>query len=84
MPDACDSIESVCASKPDATDTKYGAGDGASYSRINTIECTAPLFRCGYMDDNVCLVNKVASRLGLGPEATSDPLFLRSNGQRIR
>lgn len=84
LPDgACDAAPKACEAQPIVYAETYGAGDGASYARVNGIECTKRLFRCGPAD-NVCFVNKVASRLGLGPEAKrSGDLSVRSTWRRV-
>ncbi|WP_437643745.1 hypothetical protein [Sorangium sp. So ce362] len=85
LPDgACDAAPKACEAQPIDASEKYGPGDGASYARVNGIECTKRLFTCGAAD-NVCFVNKVASRLGLGPEASRlGDLTVGSTGRRIR
>lgn len=84
MSDACDDID--CSTLP------FNGGDGkysdASLVPITSIECTKDLFQCGRARDNVCWINKVASRLGIVCEGdsvmTDDPLFVRSTGTRIQ
>jgi hypothetical protein len=84
LPDACSAAAKACDSRPTDASERYGAIHGASYARVNAIECTKRLFKCGAAD-NVCFVNKVASRLGLGPEANrSGDLAVRSTGRRIQ
>lgn len=55
---------------------------GPSFERVNAIECTKTLFTCG-AHDNVCWVNKVADRLGLG-DGRPGPLSVRATGVAIQ
>ncbi|WP_437731283.1 hypothetical protein [Sorangium sp. So ce1335] len=85
LPDgACDAARKACDAMPIDVASKYGAEHGASYARVNTIECTKQLFVCG-STDNVCYIGKVADRLGLGSDGTPrDGLLVRSTGRRLR
>ncbi|WP_437783594.1 hypothetical protein [Sorangium sp. So ce1097] len=85
LPDgACDAAQKACDAMPIDVASKYGAEHGASYARVNMIECTKQLFVCG-STDNVCYIGKVADRLGLGSDgAPRDGLLVRSTGRRLR
>jgi hypothetical protein len=77
--EACGKSDALCKGKPyDFTfEAQY-------YDNIGKIECTKSLFVCGTNDD-VCTINKVTNRLGLGRDKPSrDGLFVRSTGTRIR
>ncbi len=57
------------------------AGEPATdYSRIMNVGCTKTLFRCDKAD-NVCWINKVAARLGLGPDKPGGTLFVHKSGR---
>ncbi|WP_438032205.1 hypothetical protein [Sorangium sp. So ce204] len=75
---ACSSSAALCKGRP------YDFAYEAEWYGIGKIECAKRLFQCG-PSDNVCSINKVASRLEVGPEPYhSDGLFVRSTGKRIR
>ena len=80
---ACDVAQKACDARPVDAAEKYGSVYGASYARVSTVECTQRLFQCG-AEDNVCHLNKVAERIGLGPDARRGDLAVRSTGQRIQ
>jgi hypothetical protein len=78
---------------PNAWDQKYGGSDpaGVRFGWVNDIVCTKALYRCGLQDDDVCWVQKVASRLGAACDAsiwdTRNPnawLYDRATHERIQ
>jgi hypothetical protein len=84
LTDACPAAGKACEDLPPGMSERYGAIHGASYARVHGIECTMRLFQCGPAD-NVCSVSKVASRLGLGPDAKrSGDLAVRTTGRRVQ
>lgn len=84
LPAVCGAASNPCDGRPVDTSQKYGSTHGASYARVMAVECTKRLFSCGAAD-NVCFINKAASRLGLGTEAsTTRDLAVRSTGRAIR
>ena len=83
--DACGDDDKLCSGEPMDTDTKYGPDyHGASYSRVNTVECTKRLFECEPPVGNECWIGKVADRLGLGEKPAFGTLRVRSTGESLR
>jgi len=53
------------------------------WSAIGSVNCTKDIFVCGH-SKNVCWINKVQSRLGLGGDTkSSSPLKVKKTGARI-
>jgi hypothetical protein len=46
------------------------------------VECTKTLYRCDQVD-NVCTINKVADRLGLGDGPARGHLTVRATGDAV-
>lgn len=57
--------------------------EGANYSNVN-VKCVAELFDCTPPIGNVCWINKIASRLGIGPDASPGLLMVKQTGTVIR
>jgi len=78
--DMLDFLERKRAEKPVDFEPEY-----PDWPTINGVECTKTLFQCG-PTNNVCWVNKVADRLGLGTGKSfgsshpNDRLLVRSTG----
>lgn len=83
LTDVCNRLD--CGDQPSQFDGRY---ELASYATVSRIECTKALFQCGRARDNVCWINKVASRIGVACDPSEnkpdDPLFVRSTGTRLR
>lgn len=79
--EACDDID--CTGAPN--DHAEGEYASASFLPLTTMECTKTLFQCGEAKDNVCWLQKVASRLGVACEGdpAGDTLYVRSSGTRV-
>ncbi|MBX3220103.1 MAG: hypothetical protein KF795_06250 [Labilithrix sp.] len=87
VPLATAPVAEVCA-EIDCPDlpTEF-AIENASYARVSGIECTKTLFRCGVARDNICWINRVASRLGVACDPSenkpSDSLSVRETGRHV-
>lgn len=80
--DACD--EKLCADEPHDFQPKYGAPDGANYGHVNSVECVKELFDCAPPTGNVCWINKVANRLGVGPEPKPGAVTVKATGAIVQ
>ncbi|MGZ3442605.1 MAG: hypothetical protein ACXVDD_23955 [Polyangia bacterium] len=53
-------------------------------SSVNNVACTKTLFLCGLDPDNVCWIQKAASRLETKPRGADDYyLYVRATGERV-
>lgn len=76
LAEAC--AHEACADKPLEIQFEH-----ASFSSVSAIECVKPLFVCDPPLGNVCWLGKVASRLGLGPDAKRGPLRAAATGAEL-
>ena len=76
---AC-SGQKFCESRPLIGADPWSFETGWDSSRI---KCTTVLFECLPGHGNVCWVNKVADRLGLGKDRHPGPLLVKSTGRRL-
>lgn len=88
LSDACYE-EPACKDKPSQFDDRW---KDMSLLKLNSLECTKTLFRCGTQSDNACVLAKILPRLGLMCKASDnrtgsapqDALFVRATGRKLR
>src|SRR5262249_3688707 len=83
--EACRDKPALCATEPHDYDKAY---DATRVSRIDTLECTAKLFRCGQSEAPDCWPGNIAPRIGVACAGTQnragsgpdDLLYVRATG----
>ncbi len=86
--EACRAAKGLCAGEPHDYDDAYRA---MRIHRVNTLECTAQIFRCGHSKAMDCWLGSVVPRLGVACSGTpnrtgaspDDLLYVRETGTPI-
>jgi hypothetical protein len=81
--DACERLGKFCDTRPRNYQPKYAKA--STFEPIMSVNCVKTLFQCGPAG-NVCWVNKIADRLGIGERApaSSGDLKVRATGRTIQ
>jgi hypothetical protein len=83
--EACRDTASLCATEPHDYDNAYAA---TRMNRVDTLDCTAKIFRCGQSQAPDCWPGSIAPRIGVacagtpnrGGSGPDDLLYVRTTG----